>query len=295
MSALLFVTILFVAVNSAYALCGAKISTREDVLLLGAVIIDFIAVYMLSVSLRCEHIKIKQLDGIIQLIKDGENTGIIFIDKQFVKTCSILIVALITMFVALELFTVVVFWIAGDYSWAAYRRLCTDTCVFMQGTVGTHYVTLHFLLLNMLQKTLLRLKDILDRRLNDSTDENINRSPPSVLQEIFVREVRHFCRFYRSVHMNLLEDNNFVGPAVLIWWNAVLAVNIISVYIMLNSIMIQEPLGVVSIFFILKVYGCMIGIIIYLAEVEVTTSVVSFQDLAFELLVMGVFYFYNSM
>lgn len=275
-SGVLCATISFFGIHSAYALCGAKISTREDVLLVGALMINFVAAYMMSVPLRFVEIKIRELEGIVELVKNGEEMGMIFLDRQFVKTCLTLSLGLITMFVSLEVFTLVVFWRAGDYSWVAFKSLCTDTCVFMQGTVGTHYVTLHLLLLHMFQKIQVRLKETLENRLNGRTEERISSSPRSVSPEIFEREIRRICRFYKSIHMNFLEDNKFLGPALLIWWNLVLAVNIMCVYVVLNSIIIQEPLGIVSIIFILKVCGCMVGIIIYLAEVEVTAVVVSF-------------------
>lgn len=271
-SAFLCVIVLFVAIHSAYSLYGNKVSTRDDVLLLGTVMINFIAMYLLTVALRFEDIKIKELEGIIQLITDGEQMGITFLDKEFVGSCLILIFALITMFVSLEVFTVLIFIIAGDFSFSAFKRLCTDTCVFMQGTVGTHYIALQLLLLHMFQKVLHKLKETLESRLSN----NSTKKSSSTSHEIFATNVRRICRFYKSLYLNFLEENKFMGPAFLIWWNTILAVNIISVYVVLNSIMIQEPLGIVSIFFVLKFYGCMVGIMIYLTEMEVTAAVVSF-------------------
>lgn len=274
-SAVLFIVVLFVGAHNAYTLYGTKISTREDVLLLGAVLINFIAAYLLSVGLRNANIKIRELRGIIQLVEDADKMGIKFLHDTFVKRGQTLTFTLITLFVCLQLFTIAAFFINGDFSFTAYKRLCTDTCVFLQGTLGTHYITLHLLLLNMFQKVLDKMKEILETRL-DAADLNKNDSDSiNSSQQIFDKEVRRICRFYKSIYLNLLEEDHFTGPALLIWWNAIVAANIVSVYVLLKSMMMQEPLGMVSILFMLKIYGCMMGVIIYLFEMEITAAVVS--------------------
>lgn len=265
------VTAFLAGVHNAYTLYGTKINTREDVLLLGAVMINFIAAYLLSIGCRRTHLKMRDLEGIVELTKVGERMGIIFFDESFVKIGQTLTCSLITMFLSLEVFTVVVFIIVGDFSLMAYKRLCTDTCVFLQGTLGTHYITLHLAKLHMIQKVLDRMKEIAEDRLNIGDGDNCSHSS----EQSFTADIRRLCRLYSCLFLNFHEDDNFVGPAFLVWWNTILGVNIISAYVLLNSVMIQEPLGVVSIFFMLKVYGCILGVIIYLAEMEVTAAVVS--------------------
>lgn len=275
-SALSCTIALCVGVHNAYTLYGTKISSREDVLHLEAVMVNFIAMYLITLPLRFQNIKLRELEGIIQLISYGEKIGIICLDKSFVKTCTRLILTLILLFVSLEVFTVVHFLITADFSLTAFKTLFTDTCIFMQGTVGVHYISLHLLLLHIFQKILYKLKYTLKSRLRHNTKET-NLALAS--HKYFAMEIRRICRFYKSIHLNFLEDNKFLGLGFVIWWNTVLAVNIISVYVLLNSIMIQEPLETSSLFFILKVYGCMVGIVIYLAEMEVTASVVSISSI----------------
>lgn len=262
---ILALVIFLVGLHNAYALYGTKMRTREDVLHLEAIMLNFIAAYLLSVGVRRTEIKISDLKGIIELLKYGEEMGIIFLDKSFVKMGQRVTLSIITMFITLQSCTVLIFISRGDFSFTAFKGLCTDTCVFMQGTLATHYITLHLLKLHMFKKVLHKMEQIVDDRLNNAR----------LSEQAFSTAISHLCRLYSCTYLNLLEDDKFVGPAFLIWWNTILAGNILTAYVLITSAMMQLPLDVANIIFILKVYGCLIGVTIYLVVLEITAAVVS--------------------
>lgn len=273
LSVVLSLAILFVGLHNSYILLGTRVITREDFLFLGTIMINFIAVYLLSVGFRRAQMKVTDLQGIAELTRFGEEMGIRFFDETFVKSGQTLTYALITMFVSLEIITITIFFVLGDFSLNSFKNVCTDTCVFMQGTLGTHYITLHLVKLNMFQKVLDKIKFIAENRLNVSERDDVDSIRSS--EQCFEADIRRICRLYSAIYVNFLEDDRFVGPALLIWWNTILSINVVSAYVVLNSIIIQKPLDLVSVSFILKIYGCMVGVIIYLAEMEVTSAVVS--------------------
>lgn len=276
-SIIMSLIILFVAIHNSFTLLGTRIRTREDVLFVGAVMINFIAAYLLSVGFRRAQIKINDLQGIAELARDAEEMGIWFFNESFVKGAQIVAYALITMFVSLGMLTIIIFCVLGDFSLAAYKNLCTDMCVLMQGTLGVHYVILFQVKLHMFQKVQDKIKDVAENRLK--IVESLDVSSVHSSEQCFETEIRRICRLYSGLYQNFLEDDRFVGPAYLIWWNTILTINVISAYVMLNSIMIQQPLDVVSISFMLKIYGCMLGVTINLFQMEATAAVVSITHL----------------
>lgn len=272
-SIVLSLMILFVAIHNGYTLLGTRIKTREDVLFLGAVMIDFSAAYLLSVGFRRAQIKINDLQGIAELARSAEEMGICFFNKSFVKAGRIVTYMLITMFVFLGMVTIIIFFVIDDFSLEAFKNLCTDMCVLMQGTLGVHYVILFQVKLHIFQRLQERIRHVTENRLKVTEGEDVDSVYSS--GQCFEVEIRHICRLYSGVYQNFLEDDRFVGPAHLIWWNTVLTINVLNAYVMLNSIMIQQSLDLVSVSFMLKIYGCMLGVTINLFQMEAIAAVVS--------------------
>lgn len=251
--------------HNAYTVYGTNISSRDDVLLVGAVMINSIAAYLFLFGVVKTKAKIREIDGLSEIVKDSERMKIIFLDEPFVRKAHKLVHVLIAMFVSLQVFTVLMFVFIGDYSLKAFKKLCTDTCVFMQGTVGSHYVLLQLVLLHMFQKVSAEIREACENRLNRQAS----------CKQQFLTKIQQLGRLYESVYLNFVETDKFQSPAFLVWWNIVLLVNTLATYIIIVSILIREPLDITQLLFTLKVCGCLVGIIIYLVEMEITAAVVS--------------------
>lgn len=248
-----------------YTLYGGSIHTRDDVLLLGAITVHFIAAYMMLVGVFNTKMKITELDGLAHIVRDCEKAGFVLLDDVFVRRAHGVVYAFIVGFALLEIFAIVVFVLLGDYSLDAFRRLCTDTCIFMHGPMSAHYTLLLFLLMHIFRVVLSEIDQTMEDRLEDCNHRN------------FSAKIRRLHRIYESVYLNYKEIDNFMNPAFLIWWNTCTVINVVCAYVLIKSIMIEEPLELASVFFVLLHYGCALALIIFAIIMEFIANVVSFS------------------
>lgn len=256
-----------------YVLYGSHITGWDDFLLLGAIGIHFIAVYLFWVGISRTKTKIIELRGLAELVRDCEKAGFIIFDASFVKMAHYIVYAFVTLFVSLEVLTMSIFWLRGDFSLKAFRRLFTNNSVFMQGTVSTHFMLLQLVLLQLFQKILSEIKLTAENRVTSVEDEKLQTD--SVLRRSFPSRIRYLHRLYQSAYLNFMEISNFVNPAFVFWWNIVIIDNIICAYAILNSILNHEPLAMDNLFFILLHTGTLGGLIIFLIVMGMLADVVS--------------------
>lgn len=267
---LLFVNIIFGFLN-AYTLYDSHMNLKDIIFLLSAIAIHFIAAYLFLTGIFRAQMKINELRGIAELTRDCENAGLIVFDTAFVKMAHYIVYTFIGFFVSMEILTLVIFTLRGDYSLKAFRRLFTDTCIFMQGTISTHFMMLQLILLRLFQRILSEIKTTAEERFN-----NIELHNNDIEKLSFPARIRYLHRLYQSAYFNFMEIGNFINPMFVVWWNIVVIDNVICVYVILNSIMIKEPLAMEYIFFILLHTGTLGGLITFLIVMGMFAEVVSY-------------------
>lgn len=270
---LLIINIVFGYLNI-LTLLDKEILTREDVLVLNAAAIHFIAAYLLWTGAGKAQKKIKEIRGIAELAKACEGAGFILFDDKFTRMAHYVVYAFIAVFASLEVSTICYMAAMNrDFSLKAFERLATDTCIFMQGTISTHYMLLQLVLIRLFQKIVVEIKLTAQRRF----DGNVEGSKyDQAVRGSFSSRLRTLHRIYQSAYLNFMELNNFINPAFLIWWNIVLIANVVCAYVLLNSIMMHEPLELQNMFFLLLHYGTLLGLISFLILMGTLADVVSF-------------------
>lgn len=269
---LLIINIVFGYLNI-LTLSEKEILTREDVLVLNAAAIHFIAAYLLWTGAYKAQNKIREIRGIAELTKACEGAGLILFDDQFARMAHYIVYAFIAVFASLEVSTI--YYMAAinkDFSLKAFERLWTNTCIFMQGTISTHYMLLQLVMIRLFQKIVIEIKLTAQQRFNGIEVSKQDQD----MREPFSSRLRSLHRIYQSAYLNFMELNNFIDPAFLIWWNIVLIANVVCAYVLLNSIMMHEPLELQSMFFLLLHYGTLLGLISFLILMGTLAGVVSF-------------------
>lgn len=276
-SACLFVSNVAVGFLNVNALFEDREDIRNNFLLVSTIAIHFLAAYLFSIGATVPKKKINELRGIAEITKYCETAGFILFEESFVRMAHNVTYTFIISFVLLEVFSITHFALKGEFSCNAFLILCTKTCIFMQGTVSTHYMLLQLVLLNMFQRILAEIKITVENRLNNKdiktdltvkADQNVSRS--------FVARIQQLRRIYESAYLNFIEIDNLMNPAFLIWWNMILSINVVCAYVFLNSIVFQKPLDLEQLLYILQHCGTLIGLIIFLIMMEFIADVVSY-------------------
>lgn len=259
-----------------YGLYKDHINSWDDFLLLDAITIHFLAAYLLLAGIRNAKLKINELHGIAELTKHCENAGLIVFDESFVRVAHYMTYACIVLFVSLEVVFLGIFFIEADFSYKAFKRLCANTCIFLQGTVTTHFMLIPFVVLQLFQVILSEIKLAVENRLNN-VDKTYNlHVNDSTARKYFLSKICHLHRLYRSAHLNFMQTSEYINGGFLVWWNVVLANNVICVYVILNSIMTGKFLKMEQIFFILLHCGTLCGLTIFLIVMGMISNVVSY-------------------
>lgn len=248
--------------------------TKEDFLVWNAAAIHFLAAYLLWIGAFNVQMKIKELRGIAQLTAVCEDAGLILFDESFAKMAHYIVYISIVAFVSLELLVIIVVAINKDYSLKIFKRLWTDTSIFMQCTINTHYMLLQLVMIRLFQKLLAEIKCTTEKLFDGKTAWP--RNDEDSIKQSFSSRLQILHRLYQGAYLSFMDLNNFINPAFLIWWNVVLIGNIVCAYILINSIMLHQPLGLHNLFFLLLYYGTFIGLVGFLILMGVLTNVVSF-------------------
>lgn len=275
-SATLFVSNIAVGFLNVNELFEDHEDIRGNFLLIGTIAIHFLAAYLFSIGATSAQKKINELRGIAELTKYCENAGFILFEESFVRMAHKVTYIFIISFVLLEIFSVTHFALKGDFSSSAFLILCTKTCIFMQGTVSTHYMLLQLVLLHMFQRILNEIKFTVESRLRIRLIkvDLIIKGHQNVIRS-FIARITKLRRIYESAYLNFIEIDNIMNPAFLIWWNMILSINVVCAYVFLNSIIFQTPLDLEQLLYILQHCGTLIGLIIFLIMMEVIADVVS--------------------
>lgn len=247
----------------------SRMDTREDFLHVIAIAIHFLGAYLFWVGVKIgSDMKMTELRGISEVTSYCETVGFILFEESFVRMAHYVIYGFIALFLSLECFVIAIFSFKGDFSSKAFHKLWTSTCVFMQGTISTHFMMLQMVLLHMLQRILAQIKLTMDNRLNAN-------AKPRHEQQPFLLRIRVLHRIYESAYLNFIQIEKFINPAFLIWWNTILTINIVCAYLVLNAFMIQEPLETEQVFLILQHCATLAGLTIFLIIMEIIANVVS--------------------
>lgn len=256
-----------------YTLYEDHINTWDDFLILDAITIHFLAAYLFWLAILNAKMKINELRGIGELTRDCENAGLIVFNITFVRFAHFMAYACIALFVSIEMLILGIFFFEADFSYKAFQRLCTDTCIFLQGPMSTHFLLLQIVLLHLFQVILSEIKSTAKNRLNDDKTDLQNNS---TAKHYFLPRICHLHRLYRSAYLNFMQSSEYINGGFLLWWNIVLVNNVICVYVILNSIMTGEFLKMEQIFFILLHSGTLGGLIIFLVVMGIFANVVSY-------------------
>lgn len=269
---LLIINIIFGCLNI-LTLLDRHIVTREDFLVLNAAGIHFLAAYLFWVGAYNAPKKINEILGIAELTKVCEDTELLLFDESFARMAHYIVYACIAGFVSLEVSMIYhVIGMNRDLSLKTFKRLWTDTCVFMQGTISTHYLLLQLVMIRLFQKILAEIKLTVQRRFDDNVEGSRNAQ---TIRGSFSLRLQILHRIYQSAFLTFMELDKFINPAFLIWWNVVLIENVICAYILINSIMMNEPLGLQNLFFLLLYYGTLLGLTSFLVLMGILADVVS--------------------
>lgn len=252
--------------------------------------IHFIAAYLLWVGARYAQIKIKEIRGIAELTKACENAGLILFDEPLARKAHYIVYISIAAFASLEISAICLVAMNRDFSLKSIKQLWTDTSIFMQCTVNTHYMLMQLVMIRLFQKLLAEIKLTVERRFDGNAEGSKNDQD---MKGSFLSRLRILHRLYQSAYLNFTELEKFVNPAFIIWWNVVLIDNVICAYILINSFMMHEPLGLQTLFFMLLYYGTFVGLIIFLILMGTLASVVSLLFVAFLLILL--FHIYTNM
>lgn len=257
-----------------YSLYENHIKTWDDFLLLDAVSIHFLAVYLFWIGIYNVKMKTNELTGIGELTRNCENAGLAVFNKTFVRLAHYIVYIFVISFLSLEVLVVGLFLHKADFSLKAVRRLCTDTCIFMQGAVSTHFAVLQMVLLRLFQVILSEIKLAAEIRINEEKTNKLHKNSITDKHH-FLSRICHLRRLYKGVYLNFMQFSEYINGGFLIWWNIVLMNNVLCVYVILNSIMTGEYLKMDDVFFILLHCGTLIGLTTFLIIMGIFANVVS--------------------
>lgn len=270
---LIVASMVTVGFHHTYVLYESSVKTRESVLLLCYISIDFAGAVLLTwmITFKIETL-INEFKGWMEIIKECEAMGIIILDNTFMMKAHIVLYVSIAVYVALEISTLVVYIFHEDYSLQTFEWLCTDAYIFMQDSVNTHYLMAHLLLRHSFRKVLFEMEETLRTRMECNVNDWLS---VRYISQPFRMKMRRLLRTYESIYLNFLEMAKFMHPAFLIWWNMTLIVNITCAYVLINSIIIGQPLDLFDLIFVVNHYGCFLLAVGFLFAMEMIAKLVS--------------------
>lgn len=148
----------------------ADLSVIDTFIAVDDILINACASSLFFISFLMISQKALELQSLAEIIHDGEQRGIVFLDAKFVRINTYVTYVGIAALVALQAATIVIFIFEGVFTRTRIRVLCSDTIELLEGCLAVHYHNLMITFPHVFKRLFLQVKYVLKKRLDGNCE-----------------------------------------------------------------------------------------------------------------------------
>lgn len=263
------------------------LSVHESYLAADDVLMNTCASSLYFISFLLISQKAVEMQSFAEIVHDGEQQGLVYLDAKFVKNNTYIMYVSIMSLVLMQAATMITFVLEGVFTRTRIRILFSDTIELLEGCLVLHYYNLMITFPRVFARLFLQAKYALKNRLDEDeeviktlecsfTPEEENDCQKFVSSGSLEQELRDLRRIYSSITLSYLQVEKYLSPTFLIWWLTMCFSVTIKAIICIKCIEFGIEFTFAYVMRMIKIAFDLVTVVVFFQLVETVATMVSY-------------------